>query len=66
MSVGDGMLKLIVGAAVLTAIPLVAFGKLQPPEVRAPLHRMKAGTTIYIFETIRIVSAAPAGPGGRA
>jgi hypothetical protein len=60
------MLKLIVGAAVLTAVPLVAFGRMQPPEARAPLHRIKAGTTIYLFETIRIVSAAPAGPGGLA
>lgn len=60
------MLKLIVGAAVLTAVPLLALGHLQPPEARAPLHRIKAGSTVYMFETIRIVSAAPAGPGGRA
>jgi hypothetical protein len=60
------MLKLIVAAAVLTALPLFAAGHLQP-RVSAPLQMLRGGGgAIYLFEPIRLVSAGPAAPGGEA
>lgn len=60
------MLKLIVAAAVLTALPLLAAGQLQP-RVGAPLQMLRGGgATIYLFEPIRLVSAVTAVSAGRA
>jgi hypothetical protein len=54
------MLRLIAAAAVLTALPLLAAGRLQP-QVDAPLQMLKGGgSTIYLLEPIRLVSAEPA------
>jgi hypothetical protein len=60
------MLKLIVTAAVLTALPFLAAGHLQP-RLSEPLQMLGGGGgAIYLFEPVRLVSAGPAAPVGEA
>ena len=50
------MKKLIIGAAVLSALPLMAVDAICLPQLEAPVLILKeAGRTVYFFEAVRLV-----------